>query len=407
METRSGSQLRTFAQLLAGLKPHLRSDQNLPARIQKTLAREKRFGSRDRRLYRELLYTTVRFLPWFEALPEECGLRAMAWLAADTPATAALRADVASEWGEVPATVAEKAARLGVQAPLLPGWLESECSEAAYPPNSDVLQTRAPLWLRLQTEWPDEVWREFEERGWQWRVSGVFPKAVEMLSEVDVTQTRAFAEGKVEVQDLGSQLVLAAVGVGIGAAAGAARGERWLDACAGAGGKSLFLADAIGPAGRVVAHDIRMSALHALRERALRAGFRNIDLASQPSGAFDAVLVDAPCTGSGTWRRSPHLKWCTGPAEIAAAAQKQLELLRKFSAFVRPGGRLVYATCSLCRSENENVASGFLREHPDFFVAAPKNDFNLTPRAPAGLAILPAQYDTDGFYVAEMRRSQK
>ena len=399
METRSGSQLRTFARLLAGLKPHLRNDQNLPARIQKTLAGEKRFGSRDRRLYRELLYTTVRFLPWFEWLPEERGLRAMAWLAAETPATTALRADVASEWGDVPATVAEKAARLGVQAPLIPAWLESECAEAAYPPNSDTLQTRAPLWLRLQTEQPEDVWREFAELGWSWRASNVLPKAIEMLGEVDVTQTRAFAEGKIEVQDLGSQLVLAAVGI--------PPGERWLDACAGAGGRSLFLADAIGPTGRGAAHDIRMSALHALRERALRAGFRNIDLTSQPSGTFDAVVVDAPCTGTGTWRRSPHLKWCTGPAEIAAAAQKQLELLKKFSAFVRPDGRLVYATCSVCRSENENVVTAFLREHPEFFAAAPKNEFNLVPRAPAGLAILPAQYDTDGFYVAEMRRSQK
>jgi 16S rRNA (cytosine967-C5)-methyltransferase len=396
VETRSGSQLRTFAHLFAGLKPYLRTDQNLPARIQKMLAGEKRFGSRDRRLYRELLYTTVRFLPWFESLPEERGLRAMAWLAADIPATTALRADVANEWGEVPVSVAEKASKLNVHASLVPAWLKSECSEAVQSPNDDVLQTRAPLWLRLQTSQPDAVWREFEQLGWSWRVSNVLPNAVEMLGEVDVTKTRAFAEGKIEVQDLGSQLVLAVVGL--------SRGEHWLDACAGAGGKSLFLADAIGPTGRVVAHDIRMSALHALRERALRAGFRNIDLASQPTGTFDAVLVDAPCTGTGTWRRSPHLKWCTGPAEIAAAAQTQLELLKKFSGFVRAGGRLVYATCSLCRSENESVIAAFLCENPDFSIAALKNDFNLLPRTPAGLAILPATHDTDGFYVAELRR---
>jgi len=397
VETRSGSQLRTFAQLLAGLKPYLRNDQNLPARIQKALTGEKRFGSRDRRLYRELLYTTVRFLPWFEELPEERGLRAMAWLAAETPATAPLRTATASEWGNVPASIAEKAERLGVNGSLVPGWLESECLEAVRLPNSEVLQTRAPLWLRLQTSQVDSVWREFEERGWTWRVSGILPNAVEMLGEVDVTQTRVFTEGKIEVQDLGSQLVLAAVGV--------SRGERWLDACAGAGGKSLFIADAAGPSGRVVAHDIRTSALHALRERAIRAGFRNVDLASQPTGTFDSVLVDAPCTGTGTWRRSPHLKWCTGTAEIAAAAHKQLELLKKFSVFVRPGGRLVYATCSLCRSENEDVVAAFLRERPEFTAGALKNAFNLLPRAPAGLAILPAMYDTDGFYVAELKRT--
>jgi len=396
VETRSGSQLRTFAHLLAGLQPHLRTDQNLPARIQKTLAAEKRFGSRDRRLYRELLYTTVRFLPWYEAIGGERGLRAMAWLAADTPATTALRADVASEWGSLPPTIAEKAARLNVQGALVPAWLENECPEATDLENQEILQTRAPLWLRLQTLQPDSVRREFEERGWKWTESAVLPNAIQMLSEVDVTQTRAFTEGKIEVQDLGSQLVLASVGI--------RTGERWLDACAGAGGKSLFLAEALGPSGHVIAHDIRMSALHALRERALRAGFRNIELTSQPSGTFDAVLVDAPCTGTGTWRRSPHLKWCVGPAEIAAAAAQQLKLLKQFSAFVRRGGRLVYATCSLCHSENEDVIAAFLRAQSDFTAVELKSRFHLLPRAPAGLAILPAEYDTDGFYVAELVR---
>ncbi len=396
METRSGSQLRTFAYLIDGLRPYFRTDQNLPARIQKTLSGEKRFGSRDRRLYRELLYTTVRFLPWFEALSGERALRAMAWLAADTPATASLRADISAEWGEVPATIAEKAAHLGMEASLVPAWLESECAEAVQPPNADCLQSRAPLWLRLQTNNPEVVWREFTERGWQWRISPVLPDAVEMLGEVDVTQTQAFAEGKIEVQDLGSQLVLAAASVHAG--------ERWLDACAGAGGKTLFLAPAVGARGQIVAHDIRTSALHALRERALRAGFTNVELASQPTGTFDAVLVDAPCTGTGTWRRSPHLKWCVGSADIASAAQKQLELLKKFSAFVRSGGRLVYATCSLCRSENENVIAAFLREQRDFSAAPLDTRFALTPRAPAGAAILPATYDTDGLYVASLRR---
>ena len=136
----------------------------------------------------------------------------------------------------------------------------------------------------------------------------------------------------------------------------------------------------------------------------MRAGFRNIDLASSPSGTFDAVLVDAPCTGSGTWRRSPHLNWCSDRADISAAAKKQLELLNKFSAFVRSGGRLVYATCSLCHSEYEDVVAAFLRERSEFSAAPLQNQFSLVRRVPAGLAILPATYDTDGFYVAELVR---
>ena len=123
-----------------------------------------------------------------------------------------------------------------------------------------------------------------------------------------------------------------------------------------------------------------------------------------PTQSYDAVLVDAPCSGTGTWRRSPHLKWITQPAQIEEAARQQLELLTAFSARVRPGGRLVYATCSLSRRENDEVVRTFLHLNPAFSSAPFAHTFAFVP-GPYGLTILPAQHNTDGFFVASLRRT--
>jgi 16S rRNA (cytosine967-C5)-methyltransferase len=393
MDAHAANQARTFLALFTELRPHLRTDRNFPARLQQRLSRERRFGSRDRRLYRELLYTALRHLPWIEAAldrSEDEAVRATAWLAAALPATRPFKdAFTPPDWPPAPATIAEKAAPLGeiARAPLLPAWFRDHCPAAFEPPLLDTLNTRAPLWLRLQTPTPEKVFAEFSARGWSWRASPLLPDAVELLTEADVTPTDAYTHGLIEVQDLGSQLILAG--------RPPAPGERWLDACAGAGGKTLQLARLLGPAGQVVAHDIRPAALAELTARAARAGLRNVSVTRAPTGTFDGVLVDAPCSGTGTWRRSPHLKWCTTEADIAAAASLQLELLTRFAAHVRPGGRLLYATCSLSRVENEAVATAFLAARPDFTSAEPAQ------------TIFPNTHNTDGFFAATFRSREK
>ncbi|MEY2880887.1 MAG: hypothetical protein RLZZ15_3267, partial [Verrucomicrobiota bacterium] len=129
-----------------------------------------------------------------------------------------------------------------------------------------------------------------------------------------------------------------------------------------------------------------------------------ITILRQPAaGEYDGVLVDAPCSGSGTWRRSPHLKWSTTPALIAERAELQHTLLAKFAACVKPGGRLVYATCSLSIRENEQVVARFLTGHASFEPLPTVRAFGFTPRGD-GLTILPARHDTDGFFVAAFRR---
>lgn len=395
----AANQQRTFLRLLAALRAHWRSDPALPLRIHALLARHREFGARDRRLYRELIYTTLRHLPWIEPWldtePDEAARR-VAWLAAETPATRAFRAAHAT--GERPA---------GDLAELLPGWFRAHCPEIFEGRELEAQFRRAPLWLRLQTDDPQRVLAEFATHGWASRPAEALPSAVEVLAEADVTRTEAWRDGQFEVQDLGSQLLLETIGI--------APGGRWLDACAGAGGKTLQLARLLGAGGEVTAHDIRRAALDELQERASRAiradssptaGRRlgSIRVIGQPpAGEFDGVLVDAPCSGSGTWRRSPHLKWVTTEGTIAAAAEKQGMLLAQFSERVRPGGRLVYATCSLSPRENEAVVAAFLAAHPHFRPEPPARTFGCAPHGD-GLLVLPAQHDTDGFFVASLKR---
>lgn len=384
----ASSQAQTFLRLVKHLRPRWHTDHALPRTIQTLLAGERRFGSRDRRLYRELIYTTLRYLPWIEPWlerEEAEAVRRVAWLAADVPTTKPFRAEFAQ--GEAPT---------GDKAELLPAWFREHCPEIFSGEELETQLRRAPVWLRLQTDEPARVLAEFGERGWSCRPSVVLPDAVAWQSEADVTQTDAWREGQLEVQDLGSQVLLESIGI--------EAGGRWLDACAGAGGKSLQLARLLGRGGTVEAHDIRPAALAELQARVSRAGISNVRTTSRPSaGDYAGVLVDAPCSGSGTWRRSPHLKWTTTPALVADRAGLQRKLLAQFATCVRPGGRLVYATCSLSRRENEEVVATFLAERPEFRTEPFARTFGFEARG-MGLTIWPSRHDTDGFFVASLRR---
>jgi len=415
---RAENQAQIFLKLLAELRPHWRSDAALPERIQRLLASDRRFGSRDRRLYRELIYTTLRYLPLIEPLldkEEEAGdaatrdlaeaAKRVAELASDTPEVAAFRKGLLGNANAAPAE-----SPLKDPDKLYPDWFWNECPTAYAPEECAALHRRAPLWLRLQGNTEGELAHalhdtetEFAERGWKLEQSEVLANALRAPTDADVTNTESFRRGLFEVQDLGSQLVLGSQRI--------PAGTHWFDACAGAGGKTLQLAQILGPSGKVTAYDVRPEALAELRDRAARARLTNIEIIDTlpPEGTyFDGVLVDAPCSGTGTWRRAPHLKWVTTRERVREYAKQQLELLKQFSNYVRPGigapkdkrggkmtdeefaklgGRLVYATCSLCRSENEMLIAAFQTDCSDFLVQW------------AIHTIMPAQHDTDGFFV--------
>jgi 16S rRNA (cytosine967-C5)-methyltransferase len=389
--SRAGSQQRTLLEILARIRPHWRTDAALPARIDSLLSGDRRLGSRDRRLYRELVYTTLRYLPWIEPhldLDPDEAARRIAWLSAESPAVKPFRDEVSAGLPECPPGAEEKARILGTNPDALsPDWFRDECPAAFSAPLRDVLLTRPPLWLRLQEGDPDPVLAEFAELGWKWTRSELAPAALALPPGTDVSRTHAYASGKVEIQDVGSQLVLGAVGI--------KPGDHWLDACAGAGGKTLQLASLLGPSGRVTARDTRRSALEELSMRARRAGLGDrigIGDTAEPSGGFDGVLVDAPCSGTGTWRRAPHLKWVVTGESVREAAVLQLRLLSENAGRVRSGGLVAYATCSLCRTENEAVVAAFLGGAPGF-----------RPEL-VGKYLMPQAHDGDGFFVASFRR---
>jgi 16S rRNA (cytosine967-C5)-methyltransferase len=386
------NQLRLVRELWNRLQP---LDRGVPARLQALLA-DRRFGSRDRRLYRELLFTALRHARPLAATP---GLDDLAWAARLAAACAVSRE-----------TEAFRAAFAAAEPPpppdpldLVPAWFPAESDAGA--PAAEVaaaLLARAPVWVRLDAARTEEAQAEWDARGWTTLPHPVLPAARRLPPETGVTACTAYLNGHYEVQDLGSQAVLAALDL-----PARSPGPRWLDACAGAGGKTLQLAALLGPSARIDAADVRPAALAELRARAARAGLAG-RIRTLPRAAagelYDAVLVDAPCSGSGTWRRSPHLMACTGEAELAAAARLQTLILAESAAHVRPGGLLVYATCSVARTENEDVAAAFLAAHGDRFAAEPPALDLGFPRLALGLAITPGRWDNDGFYLAVFRR---
>lgn len=221
----------------------------------------------------------------------------------------------------------------------------------------------------------------------------------------------AFHKGWFEVQDEGSQIVAMM--------AGAAAGMQVLDFCAGAGGKSLAMSAAMGNTGQILAFDADRQRLAPIFERLKRAGCRNVQAVADEAaldrlaGRMDLVVADAPCTGSGTWRRRPDAKWRLTEKQLEQRQAEQAEILRKASRFVRPGGRLVYITCSLFAEENGDRVRAFLDAAPDF---APIDhgaawDGHFPGRGGAaridpasGISLSPRRTGTDGFHFAALRR---
>lgn len=235
------------------------------------------------------------------------------------------------------------------------------------------------------------------------------PWGLRVPERTPIVGTKAFRSGLIEIQDEGSQLVALLVG--------AAPGMRVADLCAGAGGKTLALAMTMQNRGRLVACDISASRLAAATRRLRRAGVSNVEphllaagdkWAKRNGEKFDRVLVDAPCTGSGTWRRHPDARFRVAPADLAEILTRQAGILDLTAPLVRKGGRLIYATCSLLLEENEGQVSSFLARHPDFAVvplAVAWNGVSAPPPCPGPFLFLtPHRHATDGFFAAVLER---
>ena len=221
--------------------------------------------------------------------------------------------------------------------------------------------------------------------------------------ELDLFTTPAFRAGEFEIQDLASQLV--------GLACAPRPGETWWDACAGEGGKTLHLADLMQNKGLIWASDRSARRLARLKERAARArvfnyraaGWDGVRLPTRTR--FDGILLDAPCSGLGTWQRNPHARWTTGLDDVRELAGSQARLLERVAGSLRPGGRLVYAVCTLTRTETTDVARAFGEAHPDFEPVAPWPGAGGPLGSAAGPAFLwPQEWNANGMFVAVWRK---
>lgn len=253
-----------------------------------------------------------------------------------------------------------------------------------------------------------------------WVVAGARIVAPEPSQKAPaVTVIPAFSKGWVEVQDLGSQIAAAA--------AGAIKGQQVLDYCAGGGGKTLALAALMENTGQLYAYDVDARRLVPVFHRAKRAGVRNLQIRSPAEGAtldeladkMDLVFVDAPCTGSGTWRRHPDAKWRLTEPQLARRIEEQTDALAAAARYVRPGGRLVYVTCSVFVEENEDRVDAFLNAHGGFrrtdALAAAMESGLLTEagatrldtcrNAAGDLRLTPARMGADGFYISVLTRT--
>lgn len=355
--------------------------------------RTRRFaGSKDRRAVRELVFAAVRACG---PVPPS-GRAAMLRLAQDDAALASLF----DGSGHAPAPVqpGETVADGGIA----PAWLEAKLAESGMADAAArALLERAPLDVRVNRLKADRTTLVLPVPA----EPGPAPGSLRFPHGTRVEEWDAYAAGQIEVQDAGSQLVCSALAV--------QPGELVIDLCAGAGGKTLGLAAAMDNRGRLIACDVDRARLSRLEPRAVRAGVtiaetrlldpnREAAALADLTGQADAVLVDAPCSGTGTWRRNPEARWRLTPDQLARYAAIQARLLDLAATLLRPGGRLGFVTCSLLDAEGADQAAAFLSRHPGW-MADPLALGAGEERGP-GLRLAPDRDGTDGFFVACFRK---
>jgi 16S rRNA (cytosine967-C5)-methyltransferase len=353
-------------------------------------------GSKDRRAVRDLTYAAIRAV---RSAPDS-GRAAMLALA-DTDATLAALFDGAP-YAPAPIAANEPRAQLGLASQALIDLFDPLVGIEEHA----AMLARAPLDLRANIARIDRA-ALAALLGAGVPIAGT-AHGLRLPAEFAAVQTPAFAEGLFEVQDAASQIAAAALG--------ATDGMTIVDLCAGAGGKTLALAAAASGA-RIIACDINRARLQQLAPRAERAGASNIEtrllnpgqenaMLADLMGVADAVIVDAPCSGSGTWRRSPELRWRLTPQRLARHRAEQAALLALGSGLVRPGGALVYATCSVLAGEGRDQLAAFLSTQKGAWRAdlAGLPD-GLGRRAGDGLLLTPHHDATDGFYLARLQRA--
>lgn len=306
-----------------------------------------------------------------------------------------------------------------------PEWLDASFASIfgeARAEEGKALASRAPLDLRvntLKTE-RDEISADFEEYGAESTQFSPFGLRILVASDAKspaIQSEPSFVKGGIEIQDEGSQLAALF--------SGAKPGEQVVDLCAGGGGKTLALAAMMENRGQIFATDTDKRRLSPIHARLERAGIRNVqvrtprgstEILEDLKGSIDLVLIDAPCTGTGSWRRNPDAKWRMRPGALEIRQKEQAAALDRAVPLVKPGGRIAYITCSVLDEENGAQIRAFLTRHPAFSVEKPdaiaavlgERGYIFTKAAlisEEGLLMTPRRTGTDGFFIGILRRN--
>lgn len=386
-----GARVQAAIELLDAVIAAARSEGPPADRILAEWFRARRFaGSKDRRAIRELVYAAIRACGPVPA----SGRAALLRLAERDPAVAEWFDG--SPYGPPPIEPGEQAAQAGVA----PAWLvERLAASEIAGAEAKALLGRAPLHIRVNTLKATRGTINLPEPGEPLPAE----QALRFAPGTPVEQWPAFREGLIEVQDCGSQLAALALG--------AQPGETVIDLCAGAGGKTLALAAAMANEGTLIAADTDRGRLSRLAPRAERAGAgiaqtvlldpgRELEALGAWRGGADRVLIDAPCSGNGTWRRNPEARWRLSEAGLGRLTTLQARLLDFAAALLRPGGTLAYVTCSLFDEEGAGQVAAFLERDPRARTVAP--DLPLGRPRGHGLRLTPHHDGTDGFFIARI-----
>lgn len=360
---------------------------------QRFFAERRYAGSKDRRAIRDLTWSAIRR---FGERPDNA--RAAFVAMADNDAEIAALFD-GSDYGPASLTDSDPRAAGGV----LPAWLLGNLSSLVDEQERAALLDRAPLDLRVNALKAncEAVLAEFTDA----QTLDASPFAIRLPTGTSIANHAAVLDGRIEVQDLGSQIIVDACA--------AKPGMTVLDLCAGAGGKTLALAAAMAGRGRLIAADTNRNRLDQLMPRAIRASAADVEtrllnpgkereMLADLAGQCDVVLIDAPCSGSGTWRRNPETRWRLDPARLKRVIDEQAKLLDIGAEMVASGGHLVYAVCSLIANEGRGQMQAFLKRNEGFKadlppVAAGRVDGD-------GILLTPYHDGCDGFFFAKAQK---
>lgn len=378
-------------------------------------------GMRDRGEVAETVYACLRHKRLLEHLAQSSDasdLVAAHWLRDGMSARALEHAGYA---GDGRALVTRVRALEAASLPFairtsLPDWLAqrllTQYGEAEALALAQALNRPAPVDLRVNTlkAKPENVQRILTDQGFACDRTPYSPSGLRLRERASVFRTDAFHQGLFEVQDEGSQLLSLLLEP--------RRGEMVVDFCAGAGGKTLHLGAIMANSGTLYAFDTSAKRLDRLLPRLRRAGLSNVRSVAiaresdarvqRLGGKIDRVLIDAPCSGTGTLRRNPDIKW--RPIDLPGLAQAQLRILEAASTLVKPGGRLVYATCSLLHEESEAIVAAFCAAHAQFVLVPAgeilaRRHIGIDAAGDGSLRLAPHRHGTDGFYAAVLART--